>query len=188
MKPDSKKRLMTIPLVWAGCFIVFMFVYTLFLAPQRRLARQFASQIEEQKKVYADALDTADSKKRAKFAKEVELLKEKLESFAIDSDDSASLIFDIGQIANHKDIEAFSITSQKGGKATIVPNCKYIQESLISISFDGGFSQFAMFLNDLERHSPVVFIDGFAITRARNDKPVHRATMKLAVFAVKRNG
>jgi len=67
-----------------------------------------------------------------------------------------------------------------------MPDCDYIYENYIDISFNAGFSQFAALLNALERHWPVVFVDKFTITRSRQDNLERPVTMNLTVFVKKK--
>ncbi|HUU20084.1 MAG TPA: GspMb/PilO family protein, partial [Sedimentisphaerales bacterium] len=89
------------------------------------------------------------------------------------------------QIANEKNVASFSIKSKDSRELSTIPDCKYICENHIVISFIGGFNQFATFLNSLERHRPVLFVDKFTITRSGQDDSGYQVSLNVAAFVKK---
>jgi hypothetical protein len=63
-----------------------------------------------------------------------------------------------------------------------VPACDRLSANHIDVRFTGSFLQFAAFLNMLERHRPVVFVDKFEIKRSQQDSLSHKVRMNLAVL------
>ena len=187
MKQIYRKYLTTLA-IWAVCFILFLFAYILLLAPQKKSKKQIEKQTAEKKQVYNSAVKAAKKETKIKLNEEIEQLQNKLKLFVIDPEDSANLIFDIGQIANEKKVASFSIKTKdsRRGSDLEIPDCKLICENQIDIGFSAGFNQFASFLNALERHQPVVFVDKFKITRSEQDDLGHQVNMNLAVFVRKR--
>jgi Tfp pilus assembly protein PilO len=182
MKSAYKKYFTTAALVWAGCFAFFFFVYMLVLAPQQNSRKQIAKQLVEKKQVRDSAIKAAQEETRVKLNEQLGYLRNKAKEFVINFEDSANLTFDIRQIAEEKGITSFSIKTQDSRSGSPLPNCKYICENHIDISFNAEFNQFAAFLNALERHRPVVFIDRFSITRADQENSGHQVKMDLVVF------
>ncbi len=178
----NKKYLITVAIVWAGCFMLFLAAYMILLVPQQKSKKRTESQLTEIIQRHNSALkaNQEDTKKRKN--EEIKKLRETMKNFAYDSEDSANLTFDISQIANEKKVNSFSIKMQEDRRGAKGSELKYIQENSINISFTGDFNQFANFLNALERHQPVVFVDNFKITRSAVENSSHRANMKLAVF------
>jgi len=168
--------------------VVFLFAYMLMLSPQRKSREQVESQLAEKKQIYHSAVEAAQEKTKLKLDEEIRELQSRLKTFVIDSEDLANLIFDISRIADEKDVTSFRIKTQDSRKSSgsEIPNCSHICENQINIGFTAGFNQFAAFLNALERHQPVVFIDKFAIKRSEQDDSGHQVSMGLAVFVRKR--
>lgn len=187
MKPIYKKYLTTAALTWAGCFILFLFVNMLILAPQRKSKEQIEKQLAEKKQEYDYAIKAAQEETKIQLNEQIENLRDELKGSVINSEDSADLVFDISQIANEKGLAAFSIKAKddRTGAGLEIPNCSHICENHIDISFTAGFNQFAAFLNALERHRPVIFIDSFKITRSIQGDSGHQIDMSLAVFVRK---
>ena len=186
MKPIYREYFIRAALVWAGCFVLFFLVHMLVLAPQKRSKKQIEKQLAEKKQMYNSVLKATQKESRIQLSRQIEYLRSKLEDFVIDFEDSANLTFDISQIADEKKVASFSIKPKDRREAPAMANCNYISENYIEIGFAAGFNQFATFLNALERHRPVVFVDGFTITRSDRNKSDNQVDMNLAVFVRKR--
>ncbi len=180
-----KKYLTTAGLIWAACFVVFLLAYMLVLGPQKNYKNNIENELAEKKQVYESALRAVQKETKIRLNEQIERLQSRLEDFVIDFEDSANLTFDITQIANEKKVASFSSKVKKSGGLSAIPDCKYIRENHIVVSFIGGFNQFATFLNALERHRPVIFVDKFAITRSGQDNSVYRVSLNVAALVKK---
>ncbi|MFZ2148054.1 MAG: hypothetical protein WAV28_12615 [Sedimentisphaerales bacterium] len=180
-----KKYLVTAGVIWAACFVVFLFAYILVLGPQKNYEKRIENKLAERKQVYESALRAAQKETKIRLNEQIERLRTRLQDFVIDFEDSANLTFDISQIANEKKVASFSIKSKDSRGLSTIPECKYISEDQIVISFIGGFNQFATFLNALERHRPVIFVDKFTITRSGQDDSVYQVSLNVAAFVKK---
>ena len=180
-----KKYLTTAGLIWAACFVVFLLAYMLVLGPQKNYKNNIENEIAERKQAYESALRAAQKETKIRLNEQIERLQSRLEDFVIDFEDSANLTFDISQIANEKKVASFSIKGKDRRGPSIKSEAKYICENHIVISFIGDFNQFATFLNALERHRPVIFVDKFTITRSGQDSSVYRVTLNVAALVKK---
>lgn len=186
MKLIYKKNLATVALIWTGCFILLFLVYMFVLVPQRRTKESIENELVGAEQLYQSALKAAEQGTREKLEEQIEQLQSRMGSFAIDINDSANLTFDIGNMASEQGIASFSVKSKGQKVVTEIPDCEYIGENHIDISFSGQFNQFVVFLNELERHRPVIFVDEFTVTRSRHQaKTEHRASLSVAVFVKK---
>ncbi len=187
MKSVYKEYFTKVALVWVGCFILFVFVYMLVLAPQKNSKEQLEKQLEGKKQIYNSALKATQKETQIQLKKQIEHLRNKLKDFVINFEDSTDVTFDISQIANAKEVTSFSIeTSKRDISRAPTMSDKYIFESHIDISFStADFNQFAALLNELERHRPVIFVDSFAITRSYRGGSDREVNMTLAVLVRK---
>jgi len=109
-------------------------------------------------------------------------------TFVVDIENSANLTFDISQIATEKQVASFSVKSRDEHEVSPIPNCARIGENHIDVGFSAGFNQFATFLNALERHRPVIFIDTFTLTSSKQDGQNYQISLKVAVLVRKQQG
>jgi hypothetical protein len=168
--------------IWFCCFVLFFFLDMLFMSPQRKNRKQLEKQLVEKKQMYESAIKAAQTETQAQLNEEIEQLRNRLRNFAVDSEDSTNLTFDISQLAAEKAVSSFNIETKKEGDKAQKKSEKNIYESYIDIGFSAmDFSQFAILLNALERHQPVIFVDKFSITRSKSSSG-HSVKMNLAVF------
>jgi hypothetical protein len=183
-----RKYLIGAALIWAACLVLFLLVYMLVLGPQRSSKKRLESEIAKKKQLHESALRAAKEETKIQLNEQIENLRDRLKYFVIDFEDSANLTFDIGQIASEKKVTSFNIKSKDDPKVSTVPDCNYICENHINISFIAGFNQFATFVNALERHQPVLFVNKFTIIRSNQDDSVYQANLDVAAFVRKQKG
>ena len=181
-----KKYLTTMALIWTGCFVVFLFVYMLVLAPQHNQKERLEKHLAKQKKIYEVASKLTDKQNRDKLNEELDALKERLNQFVVNFEDAANLTFDIRQVAKENNTSAFTIRTRIAGLNQKKAKFEYIQQNQIELDFTSGFTEFATFLNALERHKPVVFVDRFSIVRSELSNSGHQVDMNLSVLVKKR--
>ena len=180
-----RKYLMRAAIVWAACAMLLLVAYLILLRPQMRSRTNLQNKLTENKQLYQSAQKAADEQTKIRLNEEIESLQDKLKAFVIDHGDSANLTFDIGQIANKEKVRSFSIKSKDKRRASVIPDSNSISENHIDISFSAGFNQFATFVNALERHRPVLFVNEFSMARSGKDDLAYQVTLDVAAFVKK---
>lgn len=180
-----KKYLMIAGLIWAVCFALFLFSYILLLSPQLKHKKSVETKLAEIKQRYDSAIQATQEETKIKTKEEIDNLQNRIKDFVVAFEDAANLTFDISQVASEKKASSFSIKMEENSRETKDLDLKHLQENQIDIGFEGDFIQFATFLNALERHRPVIFVDNFKIIRSVMGESNHRVIMKLAVFVRK---
>jgi hypothetical protein len=135
--------------------------------------------------LYESAQRAAEEATRAQLNEQIKQLRDRLHDFVIDFEDSANLTFDIGQIASEKKVAAFSVKGKENRPTPAIPDCNAISENHMDVSFISGFYQFATFVNALERHKPVLFVNEFTITRSNQNETAYEVTLDVAAFVKK---
>lgn len=180
-----KKYLTKAAIVWAACLVLFLLTYIMVLRPQHISDKRLDKALAEKKRLYESAQRAAEEATRAQLNEQIKQLRERLHDFVIDFEDSANLTFDIGQIASEKKVAAFSVKGKENRTTSSVPDCNAISENHMDVSFISGFYQFATFVNALERHKPVLFINEFTITRSNQNEAAYEVTLDVAAFVKK---
>jgi Tfp pilus assembly protein PilO len=180
-----KKYLTRTAIVWAACLALFALAYIFVLGPQIDSIKRIENEITKKKQQYEMAQLAAREQTKAKLNEEIEGMRDILRDFVVDLEDSANLTFDIGQIANEEKVSSFSIKSKDKRGLLEIPDCNSICESHVDIDFVAGFSQFATFVNALERHRPVLFVHEFAIARSTRDGLAYQVSLDVAAFVKK---
>lgn len=176
MKPIHKKFLITVTILWAMAVAAFAGLHFLLLSPQREAVRivdeKLALKAEELDKYKAVGLPGV----RVEWDERIETMSANLGQYVANPEDLDRLAFSISRIANEIGVKGFS-SKELGEKSYAeMPNYDYIGRSSTSVSFLGTFNQLAMFVNALERHGPVVFLDELTISqvpRLENENQIH---------------
>jgi Tfp pilus assembly protein PilO len=182
MKPAYKKYITAVALVWIGCFVLFLFFYAIVMAPQKSHKNQLDKQLAEKKQIHESAMKAAQEETKIQIKEQMKEYHNRSNDFVAEQGDLANLSFDISQLSKENRLASFSI---KTADIQEIAGCNFIAQNQILISFTAGFNQFAAFLNALERHRPVVFVDKFTITRSEQDVSASQVSMELSVFVRK---
>ena len=78
----NKKYLITVAMVWAGCFMLFLAAYMVLLVPQQKSKKRIESQLSEiiRRHNSASTANQEDTKRRKN--EEIEKLRETMRNFA----------------------------------------------------------------------------------------------------------
>ena len=180
-----KKYLITSAIIWVACFVIFLLAYMCIVRPQKISKRLLERKFTEKKQVYESAIRAAQKETKIRLNEQIESLQNRLKDFVVDFEDSANLTFDLSQIAEEKKIASFGSKVKNNRGISKTDDYKYIRENLINISFIGDFKQFATFLNALERHRPVIFVDKFTITRSGREDSGYQISLNVTAFVKK---
>ena len=181
-----RKYILTMGIVWTASFIVFALVYYVVIAPQLKVKNQLLKESTEKKQLFESALSAANEDNKKKLAGEVEELKTRLFGYVSEYEESANLTFTISRIAADKQVSDFTVkTSEQGGAQDALAS-NNLQENHIEVAFASNFLQFASFLNTIERHQPVVFVDRFKVQRDNQGGASNRVDMSLSFFVRKK--
>ncbi len=179
------KYIVTVAYIWVPCFVLFAIIHMFILRPQNKNRVSLERKVNETKQLCEAAETATQEKTRAELNRQLENLKEKLKDYVVDEKDYADLTFAISKIANEKNISGFNIRTEDNRQSSGNPGFSHIYEKHMSVDFASGFNQFAGFLNALERHQPVVFVNDFGMTRSADNPMGHRFNMNLVVLVRK---
>jgi len=182
MKPILKKYVTSVLLYWTGSVIFMAVFFFAFISPQNGELNQLeilsGRSTSELEKIQA----AADEKNKLKMNEEVDALKAYLDGYAIDQQKSSNLTFDISSMSEGQNLPVVKIVN----KVNIpIDKCNHISENNIYLNFTGTFMQFYGLLNELERHSPVLFVDTYDLEQNEEEPGKCDVAMSLSVFIVK---
>ncbi len=180
-----KRNLKILAVISAASMALFVLIYMLVLGPQNRSKKRFESELDKKKQMYEFAQNAASEESQKQLLGQIENLRKKLDAFVIDFENSANLTFDISQIARDKNVASLNVENKNKRTTSDEADLKNISESHINISFTTGFNEFAAFLNALERHQPVLFVNEFRLTRSNQVKSAYQITIDVAALIKK---
>jgi hypothetical protein len=152
------------------------------MMPQQKESELLEKQLMEKRLKYSTSKAADSEKTRAQLAQRVGQLSNELEKFAAGIEDLDDLSFSVSKIAAEIAVESFQSKGMDEETYSLIPNCYSIGQVSTEINFSGSFNKFARFINRLERHKPVVFIDEFTITRGYKQDSGPETKLLLSVF------
>jgi Tfp pilus assembly protein PilO len=182
MKPVHKKFLITLGLIWGCSMVLLAAAYVCVSLPQKKALTAIEAKLSERSLAY-DISKEANSKRSIDERQaQIDMLIDKLTIFVANSFDLDNLTFDISEVAEVLNVNSFSSKGSGSDVFVEIPNCGYIGYSFIEIEFTGSFNDFAIFINEMERHKPIIFINEFNITNKTNQNGNNKASLLLAVL------
>jgi hypothetical protein len=181
-----RKYIITMGIVWGVSFVLFAIAYYLLIVPQLKSKTQLLKEATNKKVQFEMALNASIEENKKKLAAEVESLRGKLNDYVSEYEDFANQTFAISRIAGDKQVGAFTVKTSEMNKQQDDSAAKNLQENRMEIAFTSDFLQFANFLNTLERHKPVVFVDRFKVQRDSQSGGANKVDMSLSFFVRKK--
>jgi type II secretory pathway component PulM len=173
-------------IVWGVSLVLFVIAYYLFIAPQLKVKAHLLTEAAEKKEQLDMAINASVEENKKKLAAEVELFRAMLNSYVSEYEESANLTFAISRVAGDKQVNAFTVKTSEQDMQHDVLTSKNLQENRMEISYTSDFIQFVNFLNTLERHQPVVFVDRFRVQRGDQGGASNKVDMSLSFFVRKK--
>lgn len=169
--------------VWAVSAVVLGGGYFLLHLPQKTELLQVNNQYAESQTALEQAQLAACDKTKSKQKQRSEEVSQLISSFSTQQDTVTELVFEIGRIANELRLSEFSSKNQKQKNYSTVGKSKLVSEIWLDVDFQATFAQFAQFVNRLECHSPVVFVEEVSFRRGSQDGKGHKASLQLSFLA-----
>ncbi len=172
-------------IVWGFCLAVFLLVFVLVLMPQKKLRENTEKEYNDSK-IQADAAYAVSQESQiARLNQQIEDMNNRLNDFVFTPADVANLTFDISRISQNIGLGGFGISGTGNERVLLYDNCRYLFARSIPVSFNAGFNKFAAFVNALEKHRPVIFINTFSINRSQQSAGANKVDMELIVLVAK---
>lgn len=173
---------------WAVCVLVIGAGYVLLYQPQKvelaQVQKQFSESQTELEKAQLAAQDQAKEKMQLRCDETSRLIA----GFSTKPDKMTELVFQVGQIANDLRLAEFSSKNEKRKDQSTVEKSLTLDEGWLKVEFFATFKQFAEFVNRLERHCPVVFVEEVSFRRGTASSKGHAASLRLSFLAEKDAG
>jgi hypothetical protein len=176
------KYLMVTAVVWGVCLALTAASYAVILRPHMDYGKALEAKVAVCKEQYAQAVQAAKEKDQDRLVQQVESLRNRVADFVVSLQEAPDLAFKIGELANEAKLESFGLRPVSNSRPEALPDFERIGERRAALTFSGGFRRFAAFLNTLERHHPVIFVETFTITRPVEKDSEPQASMELAVL------
>ncbi|HEV58024.1 MAG TPA: hypothetical protein ENN87_11120 [Phycisphaerales bacterium] len=165
MYSAKKRYLVAMGIWWTLCIAVMLGLGVLVVLPQKERLADLANQTHDVAQRLAHAQEAGKPQTQARVQAEMTELKQRLADFTVRADSASSLTFQIGQLADMIQLKDLTSKRKEGLSQDKLEGFRNLGEVWLEVAFKGDFWQFAQFINQLERHEPVVFVETFNIKR-----------------------
>jgi hypothetical protein len=181
-----RKYIITMGIVWGVSFLLSAIAFYFLINPQLKVKAGLLQEVAEKKEQLNVAINASLEENKKKLATEVESLRIRLGNYASEYEDSPNLTFAVSRIAGDKQVNNFNVKTPDSGRQQEQLAVKNLQENKMEISFASDFMQFINFINTLERHQPVVFVDRFRVQHDGQGGTANKIDMSLSFFVRKK--
>jgi len=182
------RYLIVLAVAWGPCLLAAAASYAVILRPQLDHRQELEALVASSKERYTRAIDAAKEKDQSRLLEQVESLHHRISDFVVSLADTPDLSFKIGTLAHETKLTSFGMRPANKSGPEAGPDFERIAEKHLDMTFAGEFRHFAAFLNALERHHPVLFVETFAISRPMDKDSQPQANMEVAVLVEKAAG
>lgn len=179
------RYLLVLVVAWSPCLLAAGVSYAVLLRPQLECRKDLEAKLAGAKARYARAVEAAKEKGHSRLTTEVEGLHQRVADFVLSRNDTPNLAFQIGTLANEAKLTSFGMRPANRGGPDARITLERLAEKRLDLTFTAGFRRFVAFLNTLERHHPVLFVETFAINRPMERDAEPQASMELAILVEK---
>ncbi len=184
MKVRSR-YLLVMAVAWGPCLLAAAACYAVILRPQLDSRKTLAAQVESSKERYTRAVEAAKEKDQNQLTEKVEGLRNRVADFVVSREDAPDLAFRINELANEAKLASLGMRPANRSGPETLPAFERVEEKRVDLTFAAGFRRFAAFMNTLERHHPVIFVETFAINRPTEKDAEPQASLGLALLVEK---
>jgi hypothetical protein len=187
MRIRSKYWLILV-MAWLPCLALTAAFILFVLGPQARRELELETKLAETQCLYNAAQEAARQEDQVRLTQTVAGLGRRVADFVVPLDTASDLAFEIAQLANQAGVESFAMKPIARQGPDTVLNEDRVVEKQIDVSFVAPFHGFMAFLNAMERHHPVLFVETFVISHpsVQSSQPLVR--MQLTVLVEKPQG
>ena len=182
MKPFHKKFLIIWALAWGTSLLLLVLIHMFLVTPQKDELKILYSELVEKKAEYSTSESADSAETRTQLSRETERLSEKLAEYVVDLDDLSEVTFSVKKIASEIGLREFKSNLISGQLYGPIDNCYRIGSMNVRLSFNSMFNEFAWFVNTIERHKPVIFIEDFSVEQPSGSEIELQVGMVFSTF------
>lgn len=167
---------------WGLCLAALAAAHFVLVAPRGREVAASGARIEQAVERFALLRKARSPQEQDRLAAEQKELEQRLADYVFTAEQVAELDFALRKLADKNNLQEFSSrhvrTTPKVGPAQL----KKIAQRDMILSFRSTFSEFLQFINELERHSPIVIVDTFTPSAATDGSGLLSVTLEASVL------
>ena len=182
MKPFHKKFLVIWALAWGTSLPLLVTIHILLITPQKEKLEILNNELAEKEQQHNTAEIAHDTETRTQLSRETERLNKKLAEYVVEYDDLSKVNFSVKKLAYEAGLRNFDISLVNPELYQSIANCYRIGSMNVRLSFNSTFNELARFINTLERHKPIIFVEEFSVEQPSGTETELQMRMNFSTF------
>ncbi|MBN1819021.1 MAG: hypothetical protein JW828_16795 [Sedimentisphaerales bacterium] len=152
------------------------------LRPQTQRLESLQQQLSETSQRWTEVRQAKTPQAMQRLQDRLEVIQDRLGEFMVSADSDTSVNFQIGRLANELELRNLTSERKEGFSQKVLDGYKNLGEVWMELNFESDFPKFAEFVNQLERHRPVLFVEKFRIEQKPHKPAVKDVQLTLCFF------
>jgi hypothetical protein len=169
-----------IAMVWAICAGVFLCGMIFFGQSQTGSLDLARRNLLESRENLAVAQNAQKSETKQRTKERLIRAQESLDAFSCPAAAESALVFQIGQLAHTLALKQFTSRFPDNAPEQILEKSERIGEGWLTVEFIADYLALAEFINGLERHEPVLFVESIHLRRTEDSSEEAAVRMNLS--------
>lgn len=169
MKKKRSIYKITAVAVWLGCLGFIGFGTILFGGTQQVELEKAGRNLQESQDKLAFAQSAGKEETKRRTQERLDKTQQSLNTFSCPASGESSLVFQISQLADSIGLKKFTSRFPEVIQETTLQESKHIAEGWLTTEFDADYLKTAAFINSLERHEPVLFVESIHLRSSRDN-------------------
>jgi hypothetical protein len=166
--------------IWVLGFVVVAVCYVTLHLPRKHMLIQINNQANESRDMLMIAQRATSPEIHREIEQELDRTEQAVHHFSVPRPNTTALVFEIGKIANDLGLSDFASKNQPLRDIPTIRDSKTVSEDWLKVEFQASFSDFAQFVNRLERQNPAVFVERLTLRRGEDGQLDHNVIMELS--------
>jgi hypothetical protein len=168
--------------IWLLCLVAVLGVHFGVVAPRSRAVAASRAELKVASDWFASLKNAKSPKEQARLAAEREDMESRFSNYVFSAEQLGQLDFELRSLSEKNHLTDFSSrhvrTTTKVGPTAL----KTVAQREMILSFNSTFPNFLRFINDLERHYPVVIVDSFTPSAAGDSGGLVACTLECSLL------
>jgi hypothetical protein len=168
--------------LWVLCLGALLGVHFALVVPRGKAVEASQAELKDAADWFSSLSNAKSERERARLAVEREEMESRFSTYVFTAEQLSQLDFELRSLSEKNHLTDFAARHVRT-TSKIGPNqFKTIAQREMILSFNSTFPDFLRFINDLERHYPVVIVDSFTPTAAVENGGVVACTLECSLL------
>lgn len=168
--------------VWVFCLAALVAAHFGLVVPQDRAVAASQTEIKSASESFTSLKNARSTKEQARLTAEREEMERRFANYVFTAEQLGQLDFELRSLSEKNHLADFSARHVRTTNKIGATELKKIAQRDMVLSFNCTFPDMLRFINDLERHYPVVIVDSFTPSTAADKGGIVACTLECSLL------